>query len=537
MKLDMDKALKYIIYARKSSESEDRQMASIDSQVEELKKLASEMNLNVVEVLSESKSAKEPGRPVFNSLLNRIKTGKADGIICWKLNRLARNPVDGGEISWMLQQNLLKHVQTFGRGYFPNDNVIMMAVELGMANQFIRDLSVDTKRGLRAKAERGWYPNGSTLGYKHNPYKNKGQKEIMEDPDRFHLVRKMFDLMLTGVYAPPKILEIATEQWGLRNKNGKKIAKSTIYRIFSDTFYYGEFEYPKGSGDWHYGQHTPMITKDEFDQIQQILGTKPTTRPKSRDFAFRGPITCGECGAMVTAENKTKNQKNGIVRHYTYYHCTKRKNPKCTQKSIEEKELQKQIADVLETIEIPPEFHKWAMDVLREQNASEAKNREVIISNQRREFDAVSSKIDNLIDLRAGGEITAEEFSDRKGVLSKEKERLHTVLTAEKQRGDEWLETADKYFTFAEMARESFLNGSLETKKEILSTLGSNLTLKDKKLNVLLPKPLEAMKIASSEASDLNNRFEPKSSAEHKAIYAKSKVLLHGQDSNLQPTR
>ena len=536
----MELAKKYIIYARKSSESEDRQMASIDSQVQELRKLASDLNLQVVDVLSESGSAKAPGRPVFNSLLNRIKTGKADGILCWKLNRLARNPVDGGEVSWMLQQGGLKHIQTFGRGYHSSDNVIMMAVELGMANQFIRDLSVDTKRGLRAKAERGWYPTGSTLGYDYNPFKHKGEKEIIEDPGRFPLVRKMFDLMLTGAYTPPRILEIATNEWGLRTKAGRKVARSTIYRMFNDPFYYGEFEYPKGSSNWFQGKHTKMITRAEFDQVQRLLGKKSSTRSKEHNFAFRGPISCGECGALVTAENKVKKQKNGITRYYTYYHCTKRKNPNCTQKCIEEKDLEQQIAEILKSIKIPPEFHTWAMSVLKEQNVIEARSNATVLMNQRREYDAVCSKLNNLIDLRAGGEITAEEFLSRKTVLTQEKARLELLVNDVHQRADEWFETADKYFTFAERAHDTFMSGSLETKKEILATLGSNLTLKDRKLNVQLPKPLEVMQKASTETRKIHARFEPLKSPVNKRDlereYTISNTKLRDQDSNLEPT-
>ena len=171
------------------------EMASIESQIQELTKLAEQNNLEIVRVFSESKSAKAPGREVYADMIARIKNGEASGIICWKLNRLARNPIDGGEISWMIQQGIIQHIQTFGRSYYPTDNVIVMAVELGMANQFIRDLSVDTKRGLKSKAERGWYPTFTTLGYIHNPYKHKGEKEIMKDPERFDLVKKMFELM------------------------------------------------------------------------------------------------------------------------------------------------------------------------------------------------------------------------------------------------------------------------------------------------------------------------------------------------------
>ena len=241
---------KYFIYCRKSSESEDRQITSIEDQLIILKKLAKQKGLNVIDIFSESKSAKKPGREIFNEMLQRIHNKEANGIICWQINRLARNPVDGGNIQWMLQQNVISHIQTYERSYYPSDNVLLISVELGMANQFIKDLSLNTKRGLIRKAERGYYPAHNPIGYMPNPKKGKGEKEIIKDEERFDLVRKMFDLMLTGTYSPPQILKIATDEWMVRNRKGGKIARSNIYRIFSDIFYYGEFEYPKGF--WKY---------------------------------------------------------------------------------------------------------------------------------------------------------------------------------------------------------------------------------------------------------------------------------------------
>lgn len=147
--------IKYFLYVRRSQDSEDRQMASLDDQKTEMMRLANQLGITVVDVIEESQSAKKPGRPKFNQMLERIHNGEANGIICWKLNRLARNPIDGGQISWLLQQGVIQHIQTQGRDYKPTDNVLMMAVELGMANQFVKDLSVDVKRGMRLKAERG----------------------------------------------------------------------------------------------------------------------------------------------------------------------------------------------------------------------------------------------------------------------------------------------------------------------------------------------------------------------------------------------
>ena len=126
--------MKYFLYARKSTDVEDKQVLSIESQLAELQALAKREQLNVVEVFVEKKSAKMPGRPVFNEMVARIQKGEAQGIVCWKIDRLARNPVDGGQIQWLLQNSIIGHIQTHDRAYYPADNVLMMSVEFGMAN-------------------------------------------------------------------------------------------------------------------------------------------------------------------------------------------------------------------------------------------------------------------------------------------------------------------------------------------------------------------------------------------------------------------
>ncbi|MDP8258817.1 MAG: recombinase family protein, partial [Candidatus Aadella gelida] len=161
----LNKIINYFIYLRKSSDSEDRQVQSIEAQKRELLAYAKQKNLNILSIFEESKSAKEPGRPVFTEMIGRINKGEANGLLVWKINRLARNPVDGGTISWLLQQNILQNIQTIGQGYFPTDNVIVMAVELGVANQYVRDLSTDTKRGMRERAEKGLTHGVAAIGY------------------------------------------------------------------------------------------------------------------------------------------------------------------------------------------------------------------------------------------------------------------------------------------------------------------------------------------------------------------------------------
>ncbi len=115
---------------------------------------------------------------------------------------------------------------------------------------------------------------------------------------------------------------------------------------------------------------------------------------------------------MITAEDKVKHQKNGNTHNYTYYHCTRRRDPNCKEPAIEEVELEKQIAKELASIEIPADFKIWALARLREMNTQEVSDRDRIYGAQRREYEACVRKIDNLIDMRANGELTEDEFQE-----------------------------------------------------------------------------------------------------------------------------
>ena len=157
--------VQYFMYARKSSESEDRQEQSIEDQVNRLKERANSLGISVKEILTEAKSAKQPGRPIFNDMLRRIEKGEAKGILCWQINRLARNPIDSGKLSWMLQKGIIESIQTMEREYLPDDNVLLFSVESGMANQFIIELRKNTKRGMHGKADRGWFPRSACWLY------------------------------------------------------------------------------------------------------------------------------------------------------------------------------------------------------------------------------------------------------------------------------------------------------------------------------------------------------------------------------------
>ena len=531
--------IKYILYARKSTESEDRQVLSIDSQIDELKDIAKRENLSVLDVMSESQSAKTLGRPVFAKLIERIVKGEADGILCWKLDRLARNFIDGGKIIEMVQQGTIRHIRSYERSYYPQDNVILMSLEFGMANQFSRDLSVNVIRGMKKKAEMGWYPVQPPLGYLNSKNKGKGNNDIYSDPERFSVVRKMWDLMLTGKYSASDVWRMTNDTLRLRGQKGSKISQSNTFYIFANPFYYGMFEWPRKSGNWYQGKHEAMITIEEFDRVQILLGRKGAPRMKTHAFAFTGIMKCGECGAMITAEEKTKYQMNGNTHHYIYYHCTKRVKKDCSQKTFEEDKLTDEIVTKLHELNISDEFHAWAMKWVKKVHENESDTRNTILASQQKDYNNTVKRLDRYIEMRADKEITEEEFKDKRAVMLKEKTRLTELLNDTDHRVDSWVENMTNAFTFITRAEERLRNGTLEQRKEILSALGSNFTLTWRKLLIDSDEMVLPLQNLTKEAQRINTRLEPRKrklkQGDYEKIYSHSPKLCAHQGSNLGP--
>ncbi len=473
----------YFLYARKSSESEDRQVQSIEDQVSYLKELATNLGITIKEILTESKSAKKPNnRPAFENMLERVENGEAQGILCWQINRLSRNPIDSGRISWMLQQGNLKCIQTIDRQYLPDDNVLLFSVESGMANQFIIDLRKNSKRGMEGKADRGWLPSRAPLGYKNNLLEHI----IIEDSERFHLVRKMWEMMLTGKYTPPQIREIANNEWGFRTAKTKRsggvgIANSVIYKMFNNIFYTGMFNW---NGRTYNGNHKPMITLEEYDRVQIILGRNGKPRAKNHNFAYTGLMQCKVCGSMYTGVEKTKIVKStGELKTYTYFSCSKRKKGAvCNQKPITLKELEGQIDIELERFTILPKFREWALEILNKNNDKEVEDRTKIYENQHKSLVETQKELDSLVKMRYRDLIDDDTFIKERDGLKGKIVKLTSNLRGTEDRAEKWLELTEKTFNFACYARKEFIFGDLKKKREIFSAIGQNFLVKDGKV-------------------------------------------------------
>ena len=463
-------------------------MLSIEAQIKELKDLALNQGLNVVDVYFEAKSAKAPGRPVFNKLIERLYKTPDTGVICWKLDRLARNPVDGGQIIWSVEQGRIKEIATPGRSFTNRgDDKFWMQLEFGIAKKYVDDLSDNVKRGNRAKLEKGILPGTAPIGYKND----KETKTIITDPDRFRLVRRIWDVVLQGNYSVQELLRTAEEEWGLttlqhKNIGGSPLTRSGLYRLLSNPFYYGAIQ---RKGELYPGSHEPMITQNEFESVQKLLG-RPQSRPKRKSFAYTGMIRCSECGSMITAEEKT----NRYGYHYTYYRCAKKKggiNNRCGQKYVRLEDLENQIVAFLDTIRISEKYFEWALSQLKNIRDEEMRSRGQDQESLDRSLKGCQRKLDNLLQMKLRDLLTDEEYISQKSALVKTRMKLETKIVDAAKGPQLWFEPSERLLFFLTLAKDSFRGGDDDQKREILQSVSSNLLLKDKNLLIEAKKPFK----------------------------------------------
>jgi len=474
-------------------------------------------------------------------MIERIRNGEADGIIAWHPDRLSRNEVDASTITYMIRTGEIKDLK-FGSYNFDNspEGIWMLQMALSQSQYSSAKLSKDVQRGLEKKNKMGWQNGIAPLGYSNVVNLDTGIPEIGIDPERFNLIRQMWDLMLTGNYTPNKIKEIANEEWGFRTKirkksGGRPLSRSGIYKIFTSMFYAGYIQYKDQLIE---GKHPPMVNLDEFDKVQSILGRDGKPRSKTHEFSFTGTIRCGECGCLITGTKKTKYVKaEGKTKDYIYCHCTKQKTGyKCQQARIPLNELERQVDEQVKTLTILPEFRDWALDYLREKNDLEIENRTKIYGQQSKTLIQVQAELDNLTQMRYRELIDDSEYLRNKKNLSDKIKKLKENVRDTEKRAEDWVELTDRAFDFATYARIHFANGDIQKQKEIIRTLGITFTLKDKILSI---KPNEWLVPIQQGYQKLEQEYlslEPYKNSSNKAkTEALSSVRAHwlrDRDSN-----
>jgi DNA invertase Pin-like site-specific DNA recombinase len=348
--VEKETELKYCLYARKSSESDERQAMSIDSQIKEMTDLAGKEYIKIAKVLQESYSAKQSGqRPVFMQLLSEIRDGEINGILTWAPDRLSRNAGDLGSLVDLMDSGKLVQIRTYSQTFSntPNEKFMLMIL-CSQAKLENDNRGENVKRGIRAKCEMGWRPCMPPIGYYNRAM--AGVKDIVVDPDRGPFMAEMFKKVAKGDSG--RKIKAWLDNIGATTRKGKKISLSQIYLMLKNPFYYGVFEYPKKSGIWYDASHEPLTTKKLFDEVQKQLVAPQKVKWGSKSFPFRRFLTCYNCGSSIVGEEKFKQRIDGGKNRHVYYHCSRMVDLTCKEPYLSETKLVEQLLAITDKLTV-----------------------------------------------------------------------------------------------------------------------------------------------------------------------------------------
>lgn len=504
----MEKAnqkLRYFSYRRKSSDSEDRQILSLDSQKRELAEFARKEGIKIVGDFEESQSAYKRGRAQFEKMISLIEEGKADGILVYHISRLARNMTDGGIVIDMLKDGVLQEVRTPSESYSKNSGQeFFLALQFAMSKKSSDDTSEFVRRDLQAKILKGEYPGFAALGYlnmdrdgkisgKQYTFEkqealaklNRPLKRIEKDPIMAPLIKELFECYASGQYTLQHLREI-TAGWGLLGERSKKkLSMITIYRIMMNPFYYGAILWkgkviePEELPD---GRHEPIISRELYNRVQAELHRRNRPVVKKRYYTYTNYMKCGVCGGNISGM-----MSKGKV----YYRCIK-----CTGLHyVPESELEAQIAETIESMSVDEDFLKLALEEINKSNELKIGNRDIILKNQQSALVKCQAKLDNLVRLKIspdnadGSLLGDEEFVARKKEIILEKEKIQEKMNDTDQSGQNWFDLAVDYINFTHQLKEKFKNASPEEKRDIFLFVYYNPILTDKTLTNSVSKP------------------------------------------------
>lgn len=538
-------------YNRKSSESEDKQVLSIQSQIDEANRISSYYKLTPsVDVFQESRSAKkENKRPEFTRMMQMISSGKIDAIVCWKLDRLARNMTEGGQIIDLLSAGVIKAIITHDKVFYPWDNVLAMAVEFGQNSQFIKDLSSNVKRGQKTKAEKG-VPHGvASLGFKNDKTEEKGNRKWVVDQERLAKIKILLDLFLTGTYSAGKLHRYAVNELKLTTVQRKRIGGcsivlSRIYEILKDPVYAGFFYY--GGQRYELDRDLPrLITEDQHNKIKDILAKNNIPKLQTHETTFSGFLVSEE-GAFIgqdvkyqlicdckykfayrdkthcpQCERKIETLENPKYLSYTHYYNVKKKKAGQKYKSISEEKIKAKLGTFIsENLLFSEELAVWSrqyIDELKDKEISENLFRKATAEADKAKFEHKKLR---LRDMLRDEQITKEEYDSDLRRLQGE-----YANTEEPEKKIDWYSEMNQIVDLTLELNKTLEGGTLKAKRNLLSKLGSNLVWNDRELIISNKKSIDKLVEGIKLAREINPKFEPKNCLVYQGEKEKTEVF------------
>ena len=474
-------APRYFLYARKSTEDDDRQVMSIEAQLFELREYARRENLEIIGEYTESKSAKTPGREIFGDMMTRIEREEANGILAWHPDRLARNSIDGGRVIYAVDTSKIVSLRFPQFWFEPTpQGLFMLQVAFGQSKYYSDNLSENIKRGIRQKLRRKEWIGLAPFGYTNNA----NTRNIEPHSTNGRIVKLAFEEYASKSHTFVSLGAFLADL-GVVSKSGTPLAKVSIKRLLTNRAYLG---FVRHKGEWFEGNFEPLISSAQFEAVQKILQTKerPRKRKQKHEFPFTGLFRCAECNSMISAQWTTN--RHGTK--YRYYRCSKKKGV-CSQPYIQENELADKIRAKLKQIALADKYTGWMLNRVDEWEKEETVASASDLQNLSSKIKASEERMEKLVSAYLDNDIPKNVYLKRKD----ETMRRLASLQAEKKDFEagkkKWVEPMRAWILDTKQADFLANSDDLPQIKSFVQKIGTNPEISGKSMHFKVSPPSE----------------------------------------------
>jgi len=452
--------MKCVVYARVSSKEQEKEGFSIPAQLKLLREYAVQHGFLVEKEFVDVETAKRTGRTSFGEMITYLKKSPTcEAILVEKTDRLYRNIRDWVTLDELdVQLHFVKESMILSKDSKSSDK-FMHGIRVLMAKQYCDNLSEEVKKGLGEKAAQGKWPHRAPVGYVNNTENHS----ISPDPAKSSLIRELFEDYATG-HAPLQQLRDKARASGLFSRNSQVINKAGIHRILTNPIYCGEFVW---KGKRYLGAHEPIISRELFDTVQEVLSGGRVSSQSKHDFAFMGLVKCGLCGCSMTAELKKGK--------YVYYHCTSH-HGKCRNTYIRQESMDQLFAEVLGRVRVSPSTVEDIKTALLESQKDRISFQQQSEEALRKRQTRIQGLLDKAYEDKLTGTISPELWQRKSTEWQEELISIRQQLNAFENATADYYRLGMEILELANSAYGLYLKQEWEEKAKLLRTLLSNST-------------------------------------------------------------
>jgi DNA invertase Pin-like site-specific DNA recombinase len=446
-------------YVRVSTARQGEHGVSLKEQQDAIQRYAEKNGIQISRFFEEQETAAKRGRPIFSAMIRLLRRGHARGVIIHKIDRGARNLKDWADLGELIDTGIEVHFANESLDLKTRGGRLSADIQAVVAADFIRNLREETKKGFYGRLKQGLYPIAAPVGY----LDRGGGQAKDRDPAKAPLILQAFQLYATINYSLPRLVE---EMYvlGLRNRAGRRVTLNGISTILNNPFYMGLIRIKK-TREVFPGIHQPIVGKQLFDTVQNILHGRTVPRLSRHDFVFRKLIRCQRCGYNLIAE---------LQKGHAYYRCHTRG---CETKTAREERIDGAIVNVLAPLRMDEEELSYARQWITEARANQETWRKEELGAFRLKLTQVRDRLARVTDAYIDGAIDKAMLEERRSGLLFEEAGLKQKIADLESGQYDTLDRLEKFLELARTASDLYKIAVPEEKREFVKKLTSNLGL------------------------------------------------------------